>query len=408
MNLLVFSQYYPRIWNHKGIFIHNQNINLINMGVNVTVLAPTPWAPKILWFKKKWRRLGSLPIMANMDGVEVFYLRYPFLKPAKTFYRINATMLYQAAYRFITRNLQHRDFDLILARPLIPTGYAACLLSKKMKLPVVCEGTGSDVKVYPYYNSIAQKMYGKVLNDADKIIANAGNLSDEINAYAGRKLCDVVYRGVNTKKFKPFNNLIQVRESLKIAPNDRIILFVGNLSRNKGIFDLFSAFKTISDQLQYAKLYLIGSPSPGVDIKQLIIDKKLTGKVKYLGTKPPDELPLWYNACDFLVLPSYSEGMPNVVYEAMACSKPVVATPVGGISEVVENGVSGFLIEPGQIERLTEAITSLLTGDGLTRAMGQKALLRIRQDYVDTENVKIVIKLLENVIAEKKNTYHEN
>ena len=93
MKLLVFSQYYPKLGSHSGIFIHNQNINLINLGVKVTVLVPTPWAPKVLWFKKKWRLLGAVPDKATLDGVEVFYLKYLFLKPAKAFFKVNAKIL---------------------------------------------------------------------------------------------------------------------------------------------------------------------------------------------------------------------------------------------------------------------------------------------------------------------------
>ena len=172
MNLLVFSDYYPRNGSTSGIFIHNQNINLIKLGINVTVLVPTPWSPKILWFNEKWRQFGQLPAKANLDGVGVFYLRYPFFRPSKAFYQVNATSLYWWSYRFIRENLAHKNFDLILARPLIPTGYSACLLSKRINLPLVCEGTGSDVKVYPYYNRTSQKMFTMVLKNADKIIAN--------------------------------------------------------------------------------------------------------------------------------------------------------------------------------------------------------------------------------------------
>jgi glycosyltransferase involved in cell wall biosynthesis len=408
MNILVFSQYYPKPGSHSGVFIHNQNINLLKLGVNVTVLVPMPWAPKVIWFKKKWRQLGELPTKVNLDGVEVIYLKYPFLKPAKAFFLINATICCKFAYRFIVKNLLDRNFDLILARPLIPTGYSACLLSKRLNIPVVCEGTGSDVKIYPYYNNAAQKMFGKVLDNADKIIANAGNLSEEINAYAGRNICDVVYRGVNTEKFKPLDNRIEIRKYLGIDLDDRIILFIGNLSRAKGIYDLFSAFKTISEQFYKAKLYLIGPTHTDVKIKKLIRDQELNSKVRCVGIKPHNELPLWYNASDFLVLPSYSEGMPNVVFEAMACAKPVVATTVGGIPEVVEDGVSGLLVETGKAEKMAEAMQKLLTEDGLAESMGKKALTRITEKFVDAENVERVVQLLRKLIAVKKCAFHDN
>jgi glycosyltransferase involved in cell wall biosynthesis len=363
---------------------------------------PIPWSPKVLWFKKKWRRYGELPDKINMDGLEVFYLKYFFLKPAKIFFKLNAKLLYHAAFRFIMSNFSNKTYDLILARPLIPTGYSACLLSKRMNLPVVCEGTGSDVKIYPYYNGIAKKMYTEVLNNADKIIANAKNLSEEINAFVSRKLCDVVYRGVDIQKFKPFNKKIETRKFLKMDPNCKAVLFVGNLSKAKGIYDLFSAFKITSKKFSNTKLYLIGPTSPDVDIKKLKIDKELIGRVNYLGQKPHAEMPLWYNACDLFVLPSYTEGMPNVVLEAMACARPVVVTPVGGIPEVIENGVSGLLVEPGNIDGLAKAMLKVLTEDGLAKAMGANARELITQSYVDIKNAEKLKELLTYLLREKR------
>ncbi|MDL2121688.1 MAG: glycosyltransferase [Deltaproteobacteria bacterium] len=401
MNVLVFSQYYPRNGSQSGIFIHNQNVNLIKLGINVTVVVPTPWSPKILWFKEKWRRFGQLPAKVYLDGVEVFYLRYPFLRPSKPFYQVNAMSLYWWAYRFITKNLLHKNFDLILARPLIPTGYSACLLSKRINLPLVCEGTGSDVKVYPYYNRTSQKMFTMVLKNADKIIANAENLAEDINAHAGCRICDVVYRGVNVEKFKPLNNKMDARKFLGIDENNRVMLFVGGLSKDKGIYDLLTAFKITLSRFTRARLYLIGQNFLGTDINQLIKDENLNGKVYYMGSKFHAELPLWYNACDFLVLPSYTEGMPNVVFEAMACAKPVVVTSVGGIPEVVKHNVTGLLVEPGEVDKLAEAMLRLLTEDGLAESLGEKALIRVRESFVDTDNINRLIELLKNLLAEK-------
>ena len=342
-----------------------------------------------------------MPDKANLDGVEVFYLRYPFLVPSKAFYRVNATSLYWWTYKFIKKNFANKNFDLILARPLIPTGYSACLLSKRMNLPLVCEGMGSDVKVYPYYNRTSQKMFTRVLKNADKIIATSEDLAEDINAYDGCRTCDVFYRGVNVEKFKPLENKREAKKLLRIEENNRVLLFVGRLSKEKGIYDLLAAFKNTLSRFPHATLYLIGQTSLDKDINKLIKDEEMNGKACYMGPRPHTELPLWYNACDFLVLPSYTEGMPNVVVEAMACMKPVVVTSVGGIPEVVENNVTGLLVEPGEIHDLAEAMLRLLTEDGLAETLGEKALIRVREDFVDTKNVNRLIKLLENLLVEK-------
>ena len=401
MNILVFSQYYPKVGSHSGVFIHNQNINFTKYGVNVTVLAPTPWSPKILWFKRKWRQLGAVPAKARLDGVDVFYLKYPFLKPSKTFYQINAKILYRFAYRFILKKLFNKNFDLILARPLIPTGYSACLLAKKMDLPLVCEGTGSDVKIYPYYNRTSNRMLNSVIRNADKIMANSRDLAEDINLRAGKKVCSVMYRGVNVKTFKPSGSKAAAKKSLGMDEDNRALLYVGAISAQKGIFDLLAAFKMMLQSYHKANLYLIGVNVLDKDVDQLIKEKDLNGKVHYMGLKPQEELVLWYNACEFLVLPSYSEGMPNVVFEAMACMKPVIATPVGGIPEVVDHNITGILVGVGEISSLAEAMLRLLVESSLAEAMGKNALEKIKAHFVDTERVRGPLELLKNLLLEK-------
>ena len=79
-----------------------------------------------------------------------------------------------------------------------------------------------------------------------------------------------------------------------------------------------------------------------------------------LGARPHEEIPFWMNACDTLCLPSLSEGLPNVVLEAMACGLPVIASRVGGVPEVVSDGVNGFLVPPSNPEALADALQRAL------------------------------------------------
>jgi glycosyltransferase involved in cell wall biosynthesis len=251
-----------------------------------------PWAPKVIWFKKKWRQPGQTPNRVDMERVPVFYLKCPFLKPAKAFYLVNALSQYWWIYRFIRKNLSNKNFDIILARPLIPTGYSACLLSKKLNIPVVCEGTGSDIKIYPYFNSTSKKMFNKVIKVADKITANAQNLATKVDAHEGTETCNVAYRGVNIEAFKPLNSKSEIRKSLEIEKDERIALFVGKLSPQKGICDLLAAFKITLSQFHQASLYLIGENAFEKNIEQIAKEEDLYGKVHYLGQKPQKELNL--------------------------------------------------------------------------------------------------------------------
>lgn len=87
---------------------------------------------------------------------------------------------------------------------------------------------------------------------------------------------------------------------------------------------------------------------------------RIESHVSFAGIKNHDEIPLWLNACDVFCLPSYIEGFPAVVVEAIACGRPVVATNVGGISEVITNESFGILVEPGNKEELALALSNAL------------------------------------------------
>jgi glycosyltransferase involved in cell wall biosynthesis len=97
----------------------------------------------------------------------------------------------------------------------------------------------------------------------------------------------------------------------------------------------------------------------------------LGGKVIFAGPRPHEEIPLWLNAADVLALPSFSEGLPVTVLEAMACETPVVVTPVGGVPEVVEDGKTGVLANPGDPEMLRSAISRLLSDLDIRTQMGR-------------------------------------
>jgi len=100
-----------------------------------------------------------------------------------------------------------------------------------------------------------------------------------------------------------------------------------------------------------------------------------------LGNVSYEKMPYIYSISDVVVLPSLREGTPLVLLEAMACGKPVVATRVGGIPEIVEHGEGGLLVRPKDVEGLSKAILTLLEDPGLREEMGKKARRRAVKEF---------------------------
>ncbi len=96
-----------------------------------------------------------------------------------------------------------------------------------------------------------------------------------------------------------------------------------------------------------------------VDAHEVKVPKEMVSRFKLFGRKPHGELPVWLNACDFFVMPSLHEGVPTVLFEAMACGKPLIVTDVGGMPEIVNDARLGRIIKPARSDDLAEIITSL-------------------------------------------------
>ena len=110
------------------------------------------------------------------------------------------------------------------------------------------------------------------------------------------------------------------------------------------------------------------------------------GAVVLPGRVAPEEVPRFLQAADFLVLPSYSEGMPQAVLEAMNCGLPVVATRVGGVPEAVIDGETGLLVEAKNVEQLRNAMERMITDEAFRLAAGQKGLARAREVFDSERN----------------------
>lgn len=151
---------------------------------------------------------------------------------------------------------------------------------------------------------------------------------------------------------------------------DPILLYAGRLSRGKGLFDLLNAADRLREEHSF-KLLVAGSGPLADELSDRIGRNGLSDTVELLGYR--DDIPALMASADVFVLPSYREGTPRVVTEALAAGTPVVATDIAGIPEQVEDGRTGRLVKPGATEELT-SVLSRLVADAETRAeMGKHA-----------------------------------
>ncbi len=166
------------------------------------------------------------------------------------------------------------------------------------------------------------------------------------------------------------------------------LLFVGRLTQIKGLRVLFEALEAVRATRPDVRLTLIGD---GDDRAFAQAEADRLGGVTLLGFQSQDEVAAALSKAHALVLPSFAEGVPVVLMEAMASGRPVIATQVGGVSELVENGISGFIVPPGDTVALKDAILMLAHDPDVRHTMGAKGREKVRADFdVDQEAARIL------------------
>ena len=161
--------------------------------------------------------------------------------------------------------------------------------------------------------------------------------------------------------------------------NSLVIGTVARLSEQKGIKYLLHAAKRIIKQFSNITFIIAGSGPLASQLKELSIKLGISDKVKFLGFR--NDIPKILSGIDIFVLPSLWEGMPNVVLEAMFAGKPVIATDTGGSKDIIDNGINGVLVEPGNSEALAEAILKLLKNPAQRQRLGESAKEKIKEKF---------------------------
>jgi glycosyltransferase involved in cell wall biosynthesis len=200
----------------------------------------------------------------------------------------------------------------------------------------------------------------------------------------------------NTNKKYIIANETRLREEM-IREIDRVqlniparLLYAGRLSPEKGIDTLLKSIVLLKNKNIDVELWIAGNGYLRNDIEKFINDNHLNGKVKLLGQIPwGEELFNIMRNADILILPSYTEGLPLVLLDAMSQSLPVVASKVGGIPEIVENEFSGLLVEAGKPDEIKDAVLRLISDKSLRLKLVKNGLIVAKNNTIDRQYGKI-------------------
>jgi glycosyltransferase involved in cell wall biosynthesis len=161
-----------------------------------------------------------------------------------------------------------------------------------------------------------------------------------------------------------------------------IVGYVGGLARSKGILNLFEGIRAIVNNFgdEVPHFLIIGGGELYSYLKNKLDTYKLSNHVFLTGHMPHKALPKYYNEMKLLILPSYTEGLPSVILEAMACGTPVLATPVGAVPDVIRDGETGFLLNSNDPKHIADKIIEILNKSELLEKVSINAYNYVREN----------------------------
>lgn len=267
-------------------------------------------------------------------------------------------------FELIVEEHKREPFDLIHAYFLPQAGFVAAYAGKYLNIPSVVSIRGNDIERAAFDPSrFSHVMYA--LQNASAVTTNASELAKKAKAFIDREI-HLIPNGIDTERFKPMERnealaeVIGLDEGKKREEKSAVIGFVGELREKKGLATLLSAYAQAGRKMPVS-LLIVGEIRPGDD--RAIFDEFRSAnpdsQIIVTGQIPHKDLPAYYALMDVFVHPPLRDGMPNAVLEAMACGKAVIATPVGGVLDILEDGKNGMAVNVNDANILSNVILEL-------------------------------------------------
>ncbi|HUD73428.1 MAG TPA: glycosyltransferase [Terracidiphilus sp.] len=326
-----------------------ETLRVLSGNSDVRVFYPHAVYPSLL--KPKSRIYDAFDASYSLPGVKASYYDYPVLPLVSR--PFNGWMV----ARVLLPHVRSFAPDLIFSYFLYPDGYAALKIGKELGVPVVAMGVGSDVhNIRDRFSAMHTRT---VLREADFLVAISGDLRKRMIAMgAPPEKTRAVVSGCDVSAFRPADRL-EARQKLGIDPAAKAVVYIGRMDVRKGLRELVEAAVSLHPLRPDLHVYMVGEGSDRPVIEDAIQTSNAASYIHALPECAFDGVAVWMAAADLVTLPSYMEGCPNVVLEALACGRPVVATNVGGIPEILSNEC-GCLVPPREPAMLAEALASVL------------------------------------------------
>jgi teichuronic acid biosynthesis glycosyltransferase TuaC len=367
LNVLFFTNLFPTpVDPTRGIF-HLQLVRELASICDITVVCPLPWFPRWPFLKRlaRWYAFAEIPREYEISGIHVYSPKYLMLP--KVSGAMQGRLVYLGSRPVVQQLHRQLPFDVINALWLYPDAVAAAHMGKELGIPMVPAALGCDVNRM-LNESDKRDQIVSMLKNAERIISVSDGLRDGMVAEGVLKdRVSTISNGVNTDLFFPREKSLE-RSRHGLPPNKKIAVYVGRLAEEKGLTTLVAAAGLISAKRQDFLLCIVGDGPQMDELRAQTAALGVSETINFIGHQNHEAIASWLGACDVFCLPSIREGCPNVVIEALSSGRPVVASRVGGIPDMVKP-YAGALVEPAQPVTLAEALNQALDQNWDTEAI---------------------------------------
>jgi len=255
-------------------------------------------------------------------------------------------------------------------------------------------GESFKMRFYEYLDKI-------LLNRFDRVVAVSDVLRDEIlRSRVTKEKVIVINNGVDIKMLQATDHRLQVKKSLELKDDDRVIGTIGRLTLEKGHIYLLEAFVKVISELPNVKLLIVGDGPLRESLESRVRSLELKDKVIFTGFR--NDISEILSILDVFVLPSLNEGMPIALLEAMATQKPIIATKVGAIPKLIEHNKTGLLIEPKDADAIYKSIDLLLKDNEKAKLLSLNAFERVKNEFSSSVMAQRYLAVYKETLNESK------
>ncbi|HAV43222.1 TPA: glycosyltransferase family 4 protein [bacterium] len=278
----------------------------------------------------------------------------------------------------ISREVLDLELDIIHSQHPFVMGQFAARLARRYKIPLVFT-YHTLYEEYAHYIPFNEKIVRKMAiilstsyaNKCDLVITPSEGIKNLLRTRGVKAWVERIPTGIDLSKFNGIDPKT-IRKSYNISNKTRILLYVGRLAKEKNLVFLIEAFKLVLKKVLDARLIMVGDGPLKKRLKNLAERLQIEKNIIFAGSLPQKEVYVHHLAADLFVFTSLTETQGLVLYEALASGTPVVTIEAVGTSEIITNGINGYLIRE-QVDEFSECVCDLLLNDRKRRRMSSAA-----------------------------------